>query len=453
MAAPGGRFALLIATGSYDLPVLGRLLSPAPDAEGLAAVLQDPHVGGFAVRKVVDGPLNAVNRAIEQFFLDRSRDDLLLLHLSCHGIKNNNGELYFAVRDTDPRLLDSTAVSGTFLHNQMRRCRARSIVLLLDCCYSGAFLPGAKGDTSVHIKDELAGHGRAVITATNRTEYAWEGNRISELDPSRSRFTEAVIDGLRTGKADLDGDGLISVQDLYDYTYEQVLARGGKQRPQMWAELEYKVAIAKAAKKIEGLGAAAAHNPPTSQPAPPGSVSRIFSSEELEAERLHAQQEIWQQTSAGQQPTLRGDVVEVRSASTVTPAVAGMISSPGYTNPETRKFLEDLKAALADHAVSYEKAADLKLADNPSQVSRLLAGGFPSRQYTIALVLLWNGNAFYWDTRWRGAAMALKRELEGTPFTPTATLKELTRELVAIEAITYGSSWSRTFRRFFTGDR
>lgn len=245
---PGGRFALLIATGRYDTPGLSRLRSPAPDAEGLAEVLSDPQVGDFAVQSVIDGRHGEVSRAMEEFFLDRSRDDLLLLHLSCHGIKNDNGELYFAARDTDQKLLASTAVSGSFLQIQMRRCRARSIVLLLDCCYSGAFLHGTKGDTTVHVRDELAGHGRAVITATNRTEYAWEGDHVSALEPGRSRFTGAVIEGLRTGEADLDRDGAISVHELYDYVYERILAAGVRQRPQMWAELEYRVTIAKAAR-------------------------------------------------------------------------------------------------------------------------------------------------------------------------------------------------------------
>jgi len=239
------RFALLIATGRYDHPGLQQLRSPVRDAEGLTEVLQDHRIGGFEVRTVVDGRQHEVNRAIEDFFLDRGRDDLLLLHISCHGIKNDDGELYFAARDTDRRLLGSTGVSAAFLHTQMRRCRAKSIVLLLDCCYSGAFLPGSKGDTAVHVKEELAGHGRAVLTATNRAEYAWEGNQLSELEPEPSRFTGAVIEGLRSGEADGNRDGLVSVHDLYDYVYERLRADGVKQRPQMWSELEYRVVIAR----------------------------------------------------------------------------------------------------------------------------------------------------------------------------------------------------------------
>lgn len=241
----GRRFALLVATGRYDNQALRQLRSPVRDAHGLAEVLEDPLIGDFEVSRVVDGRHHEVTRAVELFFLDRRRDDVLLLHLSCHGIKDDNGELHFATTDTDHRLLASTSLPAAFLHTQMRRCRARSIVLLLDCCYSGAFLPGSKGDTVVHLRDELAGHGRAVLTATNRTEYAWEGDRLDELEPQPSKFTGAVIKGLRSGEADRDGDGVIGVHELYDYVYDELQAAQVVQRPQMWAELEHRVVVAR----------------------------------------------------------------------------------------------------------------------------------------------------------------------------------------------------------------
>lgn len=133
----------------------------------------------------------------------------VLLHLSCHGLKDDEGRPHFATQDTDKDLPASTAVPAAFLHDQMARCRARTIVVLLDCCYSGAFLPGAKGDDYVQVKEELAYHGRAILTATNRTEYAWEGDHLAAAAPQPSRFTGALIEGLRSGDADADQDGRI----------------------------------------------------------------------------------------------------------------------------------------------------------------------------------------------------------------------------------------------------
>lgn len=269
-----GRYALLVATGRYDNEDLRRLRSPAGDAQALAKVLEDPRIGDFEVSMVVDGSHREVTRAIEHFFLDRRRDDLLLLHLSCHGLKDDNGELHFAAGDTDRRLLASTSVPALFVRQRMRSCRARSIVLLLDCCYSGAFLTGGKGDTTVHVKDELAGHGRAVLTATNRTEYAWEDGRITELDPEpeSSRFTRAVIKGLGTGEADRDGDGLIGVHELYDYVVDEMQKSDVPQNPLMWVELERRVVVARSALPTPSRGRSPDAGPapePAPGPRPP----------------------------------------------------------------------------------------------------------------------------------------------------------------------------------------
>ncbi|MHC3470409.1 caspase, EACC1-associated type [Streptomyces sp. 7R007] len=241
----GRRDALLIATGTYDDRALSTLRAPAQDCAGLAGVLADPAIGGFHTERLEDAPAHRVMRAVERFFRDRGRDDLLLLHLSCHGIKDEDGHLYFAARDTDRDLPASSAVPAAFLRERMERCRARTVVVLLDCCYSGAFLPGAKGDDQVHVREELGGHGRAVLTATSRTEYAWEGERVESAAPQPSRFTGALIEGLRTGAADLNGDGRITVTELYDYVYESLHRSGARQRPRMWADLEYQVTVAR----------------------------------------------------------------------------------------------------------------------------------------------------------------------------------------------------------------
>jgi molecular chaperone DnaJ len=260
----GRRDALLIATGTYDDTTLDTLRSPAQDCAGLAAVLADPRIGGFRTEQVKDAQAHQVMRAIERFFLDRTRHDLLLVHVSCHGIKDlHDGHLYFAARDTDRTLPASTAVPSAFLRERMERCRA-TVVLLLDCCYSGAFLPGAKGDDQIHVREELSGHGRAVLTATNRAEYAWEGEHVSSKEPQPSRFTGSLIEGLRTGAADLNRDGRITVTELYDYVYESLRRGGAKQRPLMWAELEYQVTLAQAV---------GAH--PAREPAAPAEPNRV----------------------------------------------------------------------------------------------------------------------------------------------------------------------------------
>jgi fused signal recognition particle receptor len=126
----------------------------------------------------------------------------------------------------------------------MERCRARSIVLLLDCCYSGAFLSGSKGDEGVHLKEKFSGRGKAILTASNAIEYAWVGDELSG-DGQPSLFTAAIVDGLRTGEADRDGDGALSIGDLYEHVCEQVADAKRGQTPLMWAEIERNLYIAR----------------------------------------------------------------------------------------------------------------------------------------------------------------------------------------------------------------
>lgn len=229
----GRREALIVATGQYQDKGLRKLRSPAQDATALSRVLSDRRIGDFHVEQVIDETEASIRRALHRFFSDRRRDDLLLVHLSCHGIKDDEGRLYFAGTDTTRQALEVTAVSAAFLNDQMERCRARSIMLLLDCCYAGAFATGSKGDEGVHLKEKFEGHGRAILTASNAIEYSWEGDTLSGQGQP-SVFTSAIIKGLQTGDADRDGDGRVSFYELHEYVTDRMLAAVPKQTPLKW---------------------------------------------------------------------------------------------------------------------------------------------------------------------------------------------------------------------------
>src|SRR5262249_49586815 len=138
----GSRLALVVANDQYDDPGLRQLVAPAQDAAALAEVLADPSVGGFEVRVLRNESAQDIRFAVEDFFADRTPEDLLLLHFSCHGLKNSAGELFLAVADTKPTRLASTAVAADFVNRQMADSRAQRIALFLDCCYGGAFPRG-----------------------------------------------------------------------------------------------------------------------------------------------------------------------------------------------------------------------------------------------------------------------------------------------------------------------
>src|SRR4051812_17573427 len=141
---PGGdrhmadqRLALVVAVDRSAHPALPRLAAPAADADALAGVLGDPELGDFDV-EVVHNPTSwETAERVESTLAERRATDLVLLHFSCHGLKDDSGELYLAATNTRPDLLGSTAVDAAWVNRTMQRSRAQRVVLLLDCCYGG----------------------------------------------------------------------------------------------------------------------------------------------------------------------------------------------------------------------------------------------------------------------------------------------------------------------------
>lgn len=230
----GRRLALVIATSSYADPTLASLRAPGQDAEDLSEILGDAAIGGFAVDLVLNAPADAVRRRVARFCAEGAPRDLALIYLSCHGVLDDRGRLYYATTDTDRELLSVTAIQAMWLNEHLEDCRCRQQILVLDCCHSGAFAKGAKGDGDLALRKTFEGRGRVVLTASRATEYSFEGDRVVGESAS-SVFTGALVNGLSTGDADADHDGLITVTELYDYAYQAVRRRETRQTPCLWS--------------------------------------------------------------------------------------------------------------------------------------------------------------------------------------------------------------------------
>ncbi|HZD56072.1 MAG TPA: caspase family protein, partial [Anaerolineales bacterium] len=106
----GRRLALVIGNSIFRDPTLARLLTPDADVGGLADVLLDPEIGAFDdVNLVVNMAASSIRRSISQFFANKTRDDLLLLYFSGHGVLDEYGRLYLATKETEHNYLRGTA--------------------------------------------------------------------------------------------------------------------------------------------------------------------------------------------------------------------------------------------------------------------------------------------------------------------------------------------------------
>jgi hypothetical protein len=183
------------------------LRGPRADGVQLVRALTDPYIGIFDddVNLLSESPSSKILHEAEKFFAAAGVDDVALLYYSGHGYRAN-GQLFLCARNTQSKYMESTAIPDSALNRVLSRSRARAKVVILDCCYSGAF----KGAPDV---ERLAGHGRYILAATSPTHEAKDAEDGQQLSP----FTRWLIDALRTGATDRDGDGTIDLDDVYTY--------------------------------------------------------------------------------------------------------------------------------------------------------------------------------------------------------------------------------------------
>jgi hypothetical protein len=215
------RVALLVGTGQYG-EHFQALESIPKNLKALESVLKNPAMGGFDEVNVLYDPSHSeMSTEINTWLKARNKDDLLLLYLAGHGIKDSQRHLYFAASNTQKvknELIDATALEARKVHEWLRFSPAKRQIIILDCCFSGAFGDLiAQDDGSVDLESEIGYDGRIILTSSSSTQYSFQ-----QENRELSIYTHYLIEGIRTGAADRDQDGAISADELHEYASEKV---------------------------------------------------------------------------------------------------------------------------------------------------------------------------------------------------------------------------------------
>lgn len=257
--AKGERWAVVIGIGAYEDPAIPHLRFSVADAELFYSLLTEragfrkDHVLLLTDRTERRPTLRDLKYALGTF-LARSagKDDLVVIYYAGHGapevdprgIESDGLAKYLVPIDANAADLYSTALPMDEFQTIFSRIEAERVVVFLDACYSGA--AGGRTFASRRTRatrvDDLflerltRSRGRAIITAARSSEVSLE---LAEL--GHGLFTYYLVTGLR-GAADLDLDGIVALQELYQYL-EQTIARksraaGGNQHPVLKGELE-----------------------------------------------------------------------------------------------------------------------------------------------------------------------------------------------------------------------
>jgi formylglycine-generating enzyme required for sulfatase activity len=234
------KHALLIGVSTY-----GEGLTPIPsarlDVAALAEVLRDPQLGGFPREQVVvlqDPQRTPMERAVELLFANRDPEDLLLLYFSGHGFRDDQRQLLLSSSESRKfsegrergKVQQSTTLRGAQLREYMKNS-SRYQLLILDCCFSGAFAEGmaAKDDGALHLED-FGGEGRAVLTSSASIETS----SAPEAGEGLSVYTRFLVEGISTGAADRQQRGFVDAEDLHLYVSRRVAEAAPAMTPQFF---------------------------------------------------------------------------------------------------------------------------------------------------------------------------------------------------------------------------
>jgi hypothetical protein len=233
----GKKIALLIGVSEYGKGFTS-LPGTITDVEAVKEVLQSEHLGGFDEVKLLTNPnAERMREGIKTLFSERCQDDLILLFFSGHGIKTFSNQLFFGTAETHKSvagdLEESSAVSADFVHNIMDECPSQQQVVILDCCFSGAFPRNLvpKDDASIDIRRQLGGVGRAIMASSTELQ-----NSVAMEGKELSLYTFHLVEGICTGQADLDKDNRISIHDLHEYVKSKVQEVMPEMKPALYAE-------------------------------------------------------------------------------------------------------------------------------------------------------------------------------------------------------------------------
>ena len=251
-ASRGARHAVLIGINAYQDPQVRDLQFACADAQAMYDLLTDPLRGRYnpdnvtllldeeATKKRILATLRyELREAIEP-------EDTVVIYFAGHGMPTpdvgdhpsaDGMEKFLVPHDGTLGMIGLSGISMEELRKNLGFLKARQIICLLDCCFSGAAGGRTTSDPQFQARatltdeflGDLSGEDRLVMTACGVNEVSLESS-----EEEHGLFTKYVIEGL-SGAADTDGDGVVGVAELYDYVHREVArhARGlrGKMTP------------------------------------------------------------------------------------------------------------------------------------------------------------------------------------------------------------------------------
>ena len=231
--------AVIIGVSGYTS--LQSLRYTDDDAYRMLAFLRSPEGGALPeenIRVLVDedATRNNILNAMTEVFTAAGPQDLILLYFSGHGLPGS-----FLPSDFD-------GFENRVYHDEVKQILdsspAKYKICIADACHSGSLLTpkgGNSSSTALKYYETLAqsSPGSALILSSKASETSLEAENLRQ-----GVFTHFLIRGMK-GEADYNGDTIVSVQELFEFTYHSVRNfTGSRQSPVIKGNFDRNMPIA-----------------------------------------------------------------------------------------------------------------------------------------------------------------------------------------------------------------
>jgi len=206
--------SLIVGVSDYNL--LKKLEFSDDDAQQVYDFLKSEAGGSVPSNQIIllkDQHATHANiiKAANELFMNADPEDLILFYFSGHGLPGA-----FLPVDSDGEL---HRISHQEIKNLLQKSPAKFKMVFADACHSGSFKSFENSENISQLLYESlakASGGLGLLLSSQTGEYSHEFDGIKS-----GVFSHFLIKGLK-GEAEKNRDGLVSVNELFDYVYAQV---------------------------------------------------------------------------------------------------------------------------------------------------------------------------------------------------------------------------------------
>ena len=239
----GVKKALIVGVSEYEDSNMQKLDFCKNDGEKMYEILNS--VGYKVLNNAsMTGHVKFENmrNAIYDFFNDPNNkfDDTLVFYYSGHGIPDSDGDVYLSTSDINPDEPYRAGFSFNELTKRVNASISTRIVLILDCCYSGAakiskgiskgseeavtnLATAAISQKSANIQNDK---GICLLAASQATQEAY-----ALKEGENSLFTHYLLEGLKGKREALDVKGKVTAESLGKYIHRSIVSLPQDKRP------------------------------------------------------------------------------------------------------------------------------------------------------------------------------------------------------------------------------